>query len=491
MNQAIQQKQHQYLQKFIYKYNQRTKKSKQISQNNRSFFADHKASIIFTIPFKEICYPIVGDRSCGSKIWDIDGNEYLDFSMGYGVNLFGHNPPFIKQAIEEQLEQGIHLGLQSEVACEVAQMICELTNMERVALSNTGTEAVMTAIRLARTATNRDKIALFSGSYHGHFDGTLVKTKTVDGIRQILPITPGILPRIVEDILVLDYDKPESLAAIAQHKHELAAVLVEPVQTSHPQLQPKEFLQQLRQLTQETGIALIFDEMVTGFRIHPGGAQAWFGIEADLATYGKIVGGGMPIGVIAGKAAYMDAIDGGMWNYGDASYPQTKKTFFAGTYCKHPLAMATARAVLKQLKSHGSLGQKLNQRTSQLVETLNAYFTEDKLPLKMVNFGSLFALGFSDNYEVSEDYASQNTVGMLLYYHLIDKGVLFRENGGFLSTAHTDEDLDYLIWAVKKSIEELREAGFLSNPLNNQNDSTNLFTKTKRASELNSPLSNS
>lgn len=350
----IQQKQHQYLQKFIHDYNQRTKKSKQISQKNRPFFTDHKASIIFTIPFKEICYPIVGDRSFGSKIWDIDGNEYLDFSMSYGVNLFGHNPPFIKQAIEEQLEQGIHLGLQSEVACEVAQMICELTNMERVALSNTGTEAVMTAIRLARTATNRQQIALFSGSYHGHFDGTLVKTKTVDGIRQTLPIAPGIPPSIVEDVLVLDYDNPESLALIEKHKDELAAVLVEPVQTSHPQLQPKKFLQQLRQLTKETGIALIFDEMVTGFRIHPGGAQAWFDIEADLATYGKIVGGGMPIGVIAGKAAYMDGIDGGMWNYGDASYPQAKKTFFAGTYCQHPLAMATARAVLKQLKRHGT-----------------------------------------------------------------------------------------------------------------------------------------
>ncbi len=460
MNQTTQQKQQQYLQKFIHNYNQRTKKSKQIAQQNRPFFADHKASIIFTVPLKEICYPIAGDRSFDSKIWDIDGNEYLDFSMGYGVNLFGHNPPFIKQAITEQLEQGIHLGLGSEIACEVAQMICELTNMERVALSNTGTEAVMTAIRLARTATNRHKIALFSGSYHGHFDGTLVKIKTVDGIRQNLPIAPGIPPSILEDVLVLDYGNPESLNLIKQHKDELAAVLVEPVQTSHPQLQPKEFLQQLRQLTQETRIALIFDEMVTGFRIHPGGAQAWFNIEADLATYGKIVGGGMPIGVIAGKATYMDGIDGGMWNYGDDSYPPAQKTFFAGTYCKHPLAMATAHAILKQLKSHGtSLQQQLTQRTSQLVKTLNAYFAEDRLLLKMVNFGSLFAVEFTEN------HASLSMVGLLLYYNLIHKGVLFRENGGFLSTAHTDEDLNYLIEAVKKSIEELREAGFLSNSL--------------------------
>ena len=452
--------QQQYLQKFIHNYNQRTNKSKQIAQQNRSFFADHKASIIFTTPLKEICYPIAGDRSSGSKIWDVDGNQYLDFSMGYGVNLFGHNPPFIQQAITEQLDRGIHLGLGSEIASEVAQMICELTNMERVALSNTGTEAVMTAIRLARTATKRQKIALFSGSYHGHFDGTLIKSKTVDGMKQNLPISPGIPPSILEDVLVLDYGNPESLHLIKQHQHELAAVLVEPVQTSNPQLQPQEFLQQLRQLTQETGIVLIFDEMVTGFRIHPGGAQAWFNIEADLATYGKIVGGGMPIGVIAGKAAYMDGIDGGMWNFGDDSSPQAKKTFFAGTYCKHPLAMATAHAILKQLKTHGaSLQEQLTQRTSELVATLDAYFAEERLPMKMVNFGSLFAVEFTEN------DASLSIVGLLLYYHLIDKGVLFRENGGFLSTAHTDEDLNYLIATIKKTVAELREAGFLSKSL--------------------------
>lgn len=467
--------QQQYLQKFIHNYNQRTKKSKQIAQHNRSFFADNKASIIFTTPLKEICYLIAGDRSSGSKIWDIDGNEYLDFSMGYGVNLFGHNPPFIKQAIAEQIDRGIHLGLGSEIASEVAQMICELTNMERVALSNTGTEAVMTAIRLARTATNRHKIALFSGSYHGHSDGTIVKQKTIDGIRQNLPMSPGIPPSILEDVLVLDYGNPESLNLIEQHKNELAAVLVEPVQTSNLQLQPKQFLQQLRKLTQETGIVLIFDEMVTGFRIDPGGAQAWFNIEADLATYGKIVGGGMPIGVIAGKAAYMDGIDGGMWNFGDDSSPQAKKTFFAGTYCKHPLAMATAHALLKQLKSNGiSLQQQLTQRTSELVTALNAYFSEEKLPLKMVHFGSLFAVEFTEYDD------SLNMLGLLLYYHLIDKGILFRENGGFLATTHTDDDLNYLIETIKKSIAELRTGGFLASSLVGsyvvQNNRQKLFT---------------
>jgi glutamate-1-semialdehyde-2,1-aminomutase len=462
MKQETLQQQHTELATFIQNYNQRTKTSKQISQKNRPFLADNKAPSFFSFPLKEISYSIVGKRSLGSKIWDIDGNEYIDLIMGYGVNLFGHNPPFIKQAIEEQLDLGIHLGTQSEVAGEVAELICELTQMERVAFSNTGTEAIMTAIRLARTVTNRTKIALFSDSYHGHFDGTLGKAQGENGTLHTVPRAPGIPANLVKDILVLEYGNPQSLDIIKDRDRELAAVLVEPVQTSNLSLQPKEFLQQLRQLTTEAGIALIFDEMVSGFRIHPGGAQAWFGIEADLATYGKVVGGGMPIGVIAGKAAYMDAIDGGMWNYGDASYPQAEKTFFAGTYCKHPLAMAAARAVLKQLKSHGaSLQQQLNQRTSQFCEELNSYFEEDKLPLQIENFGSLVGFTASGSLAVSQDSDSEAIAQLLIYYNLIDKGILLRGNGGFLSTAHTDEDINSIIQAVRDSITELRNGDFL------------------------------
>jgi glutamate-1-semialdehyde-2,1-aminomutase len=462
MNQAIQIRQQIELEQFLENYNQRTKFSKLLSQKYRPVLADNKASFLFSLPLKEISYPIAGKRSLGSKIWDVDGNEYIDLIMGYGVNLFGHNPSFVKQAIAEQLDQGIHLGTQSEVAGEVAELICELTQMERVAFSNTGTEAIMTAIRLARTVTNRNKIALFSGSYHGHFDGTLVKAQVVNGDLYSVPMAPGIPQNIVKDVLILEYGNPHSLDIIKDHERELAAVLVEPVQTSNLSLQPKEFLQQLRQLTKEAGIALIFDEMVSGFRIHPGGAQAWFGIKADLATYGKIVGGGMPIGVIAGRAAYMDALDGGMWNYGDDSYPQAKKTFFAGTYCKHPLAMAAARAVLNHLKSEGaSLQEQLNQRTSQFAEELNAYFEEDKLSLKIENFGSLFGFTASGSLAVSQDSDSPAIAQLLIYYKLLDKGILLRGNGGFISTAHTDKDINSLIQAVRDSITELRKGGLL------------------------------
>lgn len=455
------QRQQNHLEALIARYTERTKTSKRLTQTYRAVLADNRASAGFSFPFKEMVYPIVGKRSQGSKIWDIDDNEYIDFMMGFGVNLFGHNPPFIKEALAEQLEKGMQLGPQSEFAGEVAELICELTGMERVAFSNTGTEAVMTAIRLARTATGRNKIALFSGSYHGHFDGTLVKAKEADVNYGAEAIAPGIPPGIIEDVLVLDYGNPQSLEVIKAHEQELAAVLVVPVQTMRPDLQPKTFLQQLRQLTKETGITLIFDEMITGFRIHPGGAQAWFGVQADIATYGKIVGGGMPIGIIAGKGVYMDAIDGGIWNYGDDSYPRAKTTFFAGTFCKHPLAMAAAIAVLKHLKNQGSaLQEQLNQRTAQFIQALNTYFEKDEVPVRMAHFGSLFGPASSGNSALTDNTAVSQSMD-LLRYHLLDRGILLLGGGGYLSTAHTDEDIDRIIQAVKDSVQELQEGGFL------------------------------
>ncbi|AFZ60770.1 aspartate aminotransferase family protein [Anabaena cylindrica FACHB-243] len=451
----------QHLTALIERYTKRTQTSKQMTQAYRPLLADPRVPDWFNLSTKEMCYLIVGKKSKGSRIWDIDNNEYVDIIMGFGANLLGHNPQFIQEAIIEQLEKGIPLGPQSEVVGEVAKLISEMTGMERVAFSNTGTEAVMTAIRLARAATKRNKIVIFSGAYHGHFDGTLAKAQTNKN-PEAVPITPGVLPGMIEDVLILDYGSSQSLEIIKTYQDELAAVLVEPIQTRRPDLQPQEFLQQLRQLTQKSGITLIFDEMITGFRLHLGGAQSWFGVEADIATYGKVVGGGMPIGVIAGKATYMDKIDGGMWNYGDTSSPEVERTFFAGTHCKHPLSMAAAWAVLKYLKLQGSsLQAELNQRTSQYVERLNVFFAAKHLPIRMANFGSFFGPVFREEF-LSGDVASIMMGLDLLRYHLFDRGVLLRgEGGGFLSTSHTDEDVDYIVQAMKDSINEIQAAGFL------------------------------
>jgi glutamate-1-semialdehyde 2,1-aminomutase len=458
--------QQQYLAAFIERYTTRTKTSKRIAQTYRSVLADPRNTLGFFAPLKELCYPIVGERSSGSRIWDVDGNEYIDLIMGFGVNLLGHNPPFIKAALQEQLEKGIQLGPQAELAGEVAALIQELTGMERVAISNTGTEAIMTAIRIARAVTERPKIAVFAGSYHGHFDGTLVKVESVKGYPFAAAIAPGILPKFIEDVLVLEYGNPQALDIIKDHEQELAAVLVEPIQSSRLELQPRQFLHQLRQLTAAANIALIFDEMVTGFRIHQGGAQAYFGVEADLSTYGKIVGGGLPIGIIAGKAAYLDKIDGGMWQYGDASAPQVETTFFAGTHCKHPLAMATAKAMLEHLKQQGTeLQEQLNQRTAQFVHQLNADLAAAGVPIQMVSSGSLFGTPGAKTATASDrpnPSTNAAAIGMsLLSYHLRDRGILLRGNSGFLSTAHTDDDLTTTLEAIKDSIRELQDGGFL------------------------------
>ena len=461
MTNSIALHQQQSLINFIERFNQRTKTSKQLAQQYRSVLADNKTFVEFNPVLKELFYPIVAKQSSGAKIWDVDGNEYIDLTMGFGVNLLGHNPSFIKEALITQLNQGIQIGPQAELAGEVAQLICEFTGMERVAFSNTGTEAVMTAIRLPRTATGRHKIVLFKGSYHGHFDGTLAKSYWVDDQLQSLPISPGTPLNFVQDVLVLDYGNPKSLELIKTHASELAAVLVEPVQTRNLSLQPQEFLKELRQLTQDLDIPLIFDEMVTGFRIHPGGAQAWFGIQADIATYGKIVGGGLPIGVIAGQAKYMNAIDGGMWQYGDSSYPKEKTTFFAGTFCKHPLALAAAKAVLEYLKIQGaSLQTQLNDLTSNFVAALNTYFNQEKLPIQMTSFGSIFGT-VAASHEQSETHSEAAVVFDLLYYHLLFRGIMLRGGGGFLSTAHTSDDLEKILDAVKESVQDLRAGYFL------------------------------
>ncbi|MGH9853118.1 MAG: aminotransferase class III-fold pyridoxal phosphate-dependent enzyme [Blastocatellia bacterium] len=398
-------------------------------------------------------YPIIGNRSRGSRVWDVDGNEYIDATMGFGIYLFGHSPDFIIDAIDDQLRQGLQVGPQSDLAGEVAALICELAGVERVTFCNSGTEAVMTALRIARAVTGRNKVVIFAGYYHGSFDGTLARPIVVDGKPRATPLAPGVMPGMVDDLLVLDYDSPESLEIIKEHAGELAAILIEPVQSRQPHVQPKRFLHELRRLTEETQTALIFDEVITGFRIHPGGAQEWFGVRADLVTYGKIVGGGMPIGVVAGSAAYMDAIDGGAWNFGDDSYPSQQKTFFAGTFCKHPLTMAAARAALSHMKARGpALQQELNERTSRFAETLNNYFEQDQTPIRIANFGSLFRFIFSKEVKFSD----------LFFYYLQDKGVYIWEgNTCFLSTAHNDAEIAQVIEAIKECVAEMRAGDFL------------------------------
>ena len=449
-------RQKQYLGELIERYNQRTATSKRLSQQHRSVLADVRVPLGFRQLWKELVYPITAERSAGSRMWDVDGNEYVDLLMGFGVNFFGHSPDFIREAMDEQLASGMHLGPQSDLVGEVAERVSQLTGCERVCFCNTGSEAVLIAMRLARTVTGRDKIAFFRGSYHGLTDPVLADVRGVEGNRRVTPFAPGIPQSMVADTLILDYNQPEALAEIERHAHEIGAILVEPIQASRPSLAPREFLHELRALTERLGIALVFDEMITGFRLHPGGAQAFFGVEADLATYGKVVGGGLPIGLVAGRSAFMDAVDGGSWQFGDDSYPRATQTYIAGTFSKHPLVLAASRAVLERLQTSGpELQQSLNEKTAALAAELDDVFGNAQLPICVDHGASLFQFAFDGSLEFAD----------LLQYHMIERGVhLWGGRRCFLSTAHTDDDLRRIVDAVKAGIADMQDGDLLPRP---------------------------
>jgi amino acid adenylation domain-containing protein len=440
--------QQRWLDDFIARYVARTSASKKHTQENRAHFADPRAIAGFKQLWKEIVYPIVADRSAGSRLWDIDGNEWLDVTLSYGAAMLGHQPPFVVEALRAQLDRGFEIGPTSPLAGEVAALLCEMTGMERATFCNTGSEAVTGALRAARTVTGRTKVVYFRDSYHG-IDNEVLGRRAGQAV---LPIAPGIPNSAVGDTIILDYDDPRSLEIIAAQAGDIAAVLVEPVQSRHPALQPREFLHALRALTERHGIALIFDEIIAGFRCHPGGAQAFFGVRADLSTYGKVLGGGLPIGALAGRAEYMDAFDGGAWSYGDESFPGAAVTFFAGTFVRHPLALAAARAVLKHLKENGpALQETLAQRASGMIERIAASFAGS--PFTAQRFASSWLVQGAPEFKYSG----------LLFAALRQRGIHIWENRPcFVSTAHTDADLDRVATAFAESVAELESAGFFS-----------------------------
>jgi glutamate-1-semialdehyde aminotransferase/acyl carrier protein len=435
---------------FMRRYTERTRCSKEYTQEHRAHLADPRVVNGFRPLLKEMIYQIVVDRSKGSKVWDIDGNEYVDALNGFGMNLFGWQPDFVVDAIHRQIDAGYEIGPQHPLAGVVARQICELTGFDRAALCNTGSEAVMGTVRIARTVTGRDTLVIFTGSYHGIFDEVIVRgTKKLRSV----PAAPGILRNTAENVLVLEYGTPESLAIIRERASSIAAVLVEPVQSRRPDFQPREFLQELRAITSDAGALLIFDEVVTGFRSHPRGAQAVLGIDADLASYGKVVGGGFPIGVIAGKRQYMDALDGGGWQYGDNSIPTVGVTYFAGTFVRHPLALAAAHAVLDHLKAAGPvLQERLNARTTALMDELNAFCSGVGAPVKLTHFASVWRIGFAEDHPLQD----------LLFAMMRSRGIHVLDNFPcFFTTAHSEEDIAAIAKAFKESVLELQEAEFL------------------------------
>ncbi|MGK5632819.1 aspartate aminotransferase family protein, partial [Streptomyces sp. URMC 123] len=439
----------QHLQDLIRRYTAKTPTSKALTQRHRRVLADSRAVVGFRGATKEMLYPIAARRASGSSIEDIDGNRYVDITMGFGVLLFGHEPPFVSEAVREHLSRGLRLGPRAVETGEAAELLTELTGMERVAYATSGTEANSGAIRLARAATGRRRIVTFRGAYHGHADQVLGRSLGSGPDAVTVPVSTGIPDSAVADLLVLDYGSDFALETVERLAGEIAAVVVEPVQSRHPSLRPADFVRRLREVTRRHGIVLMFDEMLTGFRPALRGAQELYGVTPDLATYGKLLGGGHPIGAIAGRADIMDGIDGGHWQYGDDSHPPADTTFFGGTYLQHPVSMVAARAVLAHLKEHSPrLQERLNARTDELAAALNGFFEAEGFPLRMSHFGSMFRFEHRADME-------------LLYHHLMLRGVhVWEWRNFFLSTAHSDTDVEFVIDAVRGSLRELRGAGF-------------------------------
>ncbi|MEM9820014.1 MAG: amino acid adenylation domain-containing protein, partial [Bacteroidota bacterium] len=442
------------------KYQRKTAGSKKYFATERRHHADLLNTIDFRFATKEFQYPIVSKDCHGARFTDIDGNEYIDMAMGFGVNYFGNNPEFITKALADNLGGGHELASQNLLVAEITKSLYKMTGMERYAFLNSGTEAVMTAMRIARAVSKKDKIVIFNGFYHGTFDGYLAQKDIENGGN--IPLTPGTPQAMVEDIIILSYGQDAAIRAIQENASEIAAVLLEPVQSRKPEAFDINFLQKLRAVTASQDIALIFDEIITGFRSHPGGVQAIANVQADMATYGKVIGGGMPIGIVAGSKKYMDAVDGGEWHHGDDSHPMVHQTFFGGTFSKHPLTLVSIKAALTKMEQEGpALQDRTNELCTRMRTELNAFFESVQVPIRMFSFSSLFRFK-----TITPEY------NMLLrpieidlfFYALIVKGVYSWERRiCFLSTAHTDRDIDEIIRKAKEVTYELLDAGFFPN----------------------------
>ncbi len=447
---ALSNAQQEWVDDILQQYQTKYASSKAYAQKHRRYFADPRSVSGFNPEWKEIVFPIVTEKSKGSKLWDIDGNELIDTSNGFGPILFGHSPDFLTAAVKQQLDLGIETGPQSPVAGEVAKLFCELTGNERCTFASTGSEAVAGALRLARTVTGRTLVVMFEGGYHGIFD-EVINRPGKD--YQALPAAPGIPREKTSQMLVLPWGEASSLETIKSLSSDLAAVLVEPVQSRKPEFHDAEYLRAIRDITRESNTALIFDEVVTGFRVHPGGIQQRFQIDADLATYGKVVGGGHPIGIIGGKAKFMDALDGGHWSYGDESIPECGVTFFAGTFVRHPISLVSAKAIMERIKAEGNaLYEALEEKTTGMAQKAQAFIKELKCEVTFESFASLFYVAVPANAHW----------GHLLFTLMTLEGIHIQQyRPNFLTTEHNAADVEKILSAFQQSLAKMVVNGLI------------------------------
>ncbi len=386
-------------------------------------------------------YPRFLEKGKGSHVWDVDGNEYVDFICSWGPLILGHCQEDVEKAVAESIGKGLSFGAPTAIEVEMAQLVCEMTGVEMVRMVNSGTEAVMSALRLARGATGRSKIIKFAGCYHGHSDSMLVKAGS-GALTGGAPDSAGVPKEMAEDTLTADYnDLPSVRALLEANRGQVAAVIVEPVAANMGVVPPKPgFLQGLRLLCDEFGSLLIFDEVITGFRLAPGGAQEYYGVRADLVTYGKIIGGGMPVGAYGGSRKLMELV------------APLGPVYQAGTLSGNPVAMAAGLTQLKLLKAHPEVYEHLERRGALLQAGLEEALKGMDAQVNRV--GSILTVFFTKEPVTGYAQAKSSDLEQFKrwYLGLLSQGIYAAPSqfeAMFLSDAHTDADIQKAITAAK------------------------------------------
>ncbi|MCK6614125.1 MAG: glutamate-1-semialdehyde 2,1-aminomutase [Ignavibacteriaceae bacterium] len=394
--------------------------------------------------------PVFFASGSGARVTDVDGNSYLDYIGSWGPHLFGHNPEFIKTAILNQLEKGVSFGAPCGLEVEMAQLITSLVpSVEMVRMVNSGTEATMSAIRAARGFTGRDKFIKFEGCYHGHGDYFLIKAGS-GALTLGVPTSPGVTKGNAADTLLATYNNLQEVEELAaKYKGEIAAIIIEPVVGNMGTVLPsKEFMTGLRELCTKEGIVLIFDEVMTGFRLAKGGAQEVFDITPDMSVFGKIIGGGLPVGAYGGKKEIMMKV------------APAGPVYQAGTLSGNPLAMAAGLAALRYIQQNPGIYTRLEALTLRLHKGLEAASRSAGKNYTINRVGSMISMFFTEH--PVTDFASAVTSDTALYgkfFHgMLEEGHYLppaQYEAWFVSTAHTEADIDETIAAAGRVLKKI------------------------------------
>ncbi|GAB3681105.1 glutamate-1-semialdehyde 2,1-aminomutase [Salinisphaera aquimarina] len=381
--------------------------------------------------------PAFIDHARGAYIYDVDGNEYVDYVGSFGPMILGHADPAVVEAVQKQAAKGLSFGAPTGLETELAELVCSMVDsIESVRMVNSGTEAAMTALRLARGHTGRNKVIKFAGNYHGHVDALLVNAGS-GALTLGIPGSPGVPEAVVADTLVATYNDLDSVAeAFKAHGDDIACIMVEPVAGNMNCVPPVPgFLEGLRDLCDQYGALLVFDEVMTGFRVHPGCAQAHFGVRPDVTALGKIVGGGMPVGAVGGPRDVMETL------------APTGPVYQAGTLSGHPLGMAAGIATLSQLRD-GSVHKAIAPQLDKLLAGLNERAQKHGIGFLTQRVGAMFGMFFTDAEQVSrfDDVAACDTEAFGRFFHtMLDNGVYLAPSAfeaAFISHAHDDTAIE-------------------------------------------------